>query len=113
MLTRSDTFLTGLIGSGIGTSLSPPLHEREAAELGLRYAYRTLDIDLLGLDVTELLARAIEAGYDGLNVTHPCKRAVIKHLHQLGDDADAIRAGNAVVVRDRHTSGHHTDGIRI
>ena len=48
MLTRSDTFLTGLIGAGIGSSLSPPLHEREAAELGLRYAYRTLDIDVLG-----------------------------------------------------------------
>jgi quinate/shikimate dehydrogenase (NAD+) len=34
MLTRSRTYLTGLIGAGIGTSLSPPLHEREAAELG-------------------------------------------------------------------------------
>ena len=49
MLTRSDTFITGLIGSGIGSSLSPSLHEREAAELGLRYAYRRLDIDVLGL----------------------------------------------------------------
>jgi len=111
MLTRSDTFLTGLIGSGIGTSLSPPLHEREAAELGLRYAYRTLDIDLLGLDVTELLARAIDVGYDGLNVTHPCKRAVIKHLDELGDDADAIGAVNTIVIRDGHTVGHNTDVI--
>src|SRR2546423_13839758 len=85
-LTRSDTFLTGLIGSGIGTSLSPLLHEREAAELGLRYAYRTLDIDVLGLGVGELLARAREAGYDGLNVTHPCKRSVVEHLDDLDDD---------------------------
>ena len=49
MLTRTDTFLTGLIGAGIRTSLSPPLHEREAAELGLGYAYRTLDIERLGV----------------------------------------------------------------
>jgi shikimate dehydrogenase len=111
MLTRSHTFLTGLIGSGIGTSLSPPLHEREAAELGLRYAYRALDIDVLGLGVGELLARARDSGYDGLNVTHPCKRAVLEHLDELDDDAAAIGAVNTVVIRDGHTSGHNTDVI--
>lgn len=111
MLTRSDTFLTGLIGSGIGTSLSPPLHEREAAALGLRYAYRTLDIDVLGVGVGELLSRAREAGYDGLNVTHPCKRAVVEHLDELDEDAAAIGAVNTVVIRDGHTTGHNTDVI--
>jgi quinate/shikimate dehydrogenase (NAD+) len=111
MLTRSDTFLTGLIGSGIGTSLSPPLHEREAAELGMRYAYRTLDIDALGLGVGELLPRARDAGYDGLNVTHPCKRAVLEHLDALDDDAVAIGAVNTVVISDGHTTGYNTDVI--
>ncbi len=111
MLTHSNTFVTGLIGSGIGTSLSPALHEREAAELGLRYAYRTLDIDVLGLDVGELLSRACDAGYDGLNVTHPCKRAVLDHLDELDDLAAAIGAVNTVVIRDGHTTGHNTDAI--
>lgn len=111
MLTQSDTFRTGLIGSGIGTSLSPPLHEREAAELGVRYAYRTLDIDVLGLGVGELLALARDSGYDGLNVTHPCKRAVVEHLDELDDDAAAIGAVNTVVIRDGYTSGHNTDVI--
>ena len=109
MLTRSDTFLTGLIGSGIGSSLSPPLHEREAAELGLRYAYRTLDIDVLDVGVGELLARARDRGYDGLNVTHPCKTAVLEHLDALDDNAAAIGAVNTVVIRDGHTTGHNTD----
>jgi shikimate dehydrogenase len=109
MLTRSGTFLTGLIGSGIGTSLSPALHEREAAELGLRYAYRTLDIDKLGVGVGELLGRARHAGYDGLNVTHPCKRAALEHLDELDDLAAAIGAVNTVVIRDGHTTGHNTD----
>jgi shikimate dehydrogenase len=109
MLTQSDTFLTGLIGSGIGTSLSPPLHEREAAELGLRYAYRTLDVDVLGLGVGELLSRAREAAYDGLNVTHPCKKAVLEHLDELDDLAAAIGAVNTVVIRDGHTTGYNTD----
>lgn len=35
--------LVGLIGSGIGTSLSPALPEREGDELGLRYLYRLRD----------------------------------------------------------------------
>jgi shikimate dehydrogenase len=112
MVTRSETTLTGLIGAGIGTSLSPPLHEREAAELGLRYAYRTLDIDRLGIvaeDVGELLARARDAGFDGLNVTHPCKQLVLEHLDEVSGDAAALGAVNTVVIRDGRTVGHNTD----
>ena len=44
-----DSYLVGLIGSGIGPSLSPALHEREAARQGLRYLYRLIDIDTLGV----------------------------------------------------------------
>jgi shikimate dehydrogenase len=109
MLTRSDTFLVGLVGSGIGTSLSPPLHERAAAELGLHYTYRTLDLDVLGLGVGALLSRARDAGYDGLNVTHPCKTAVLEYLDELDDLAAAIGAVNTVVIRDGQAAGHNTD----
>ena len=109
MLTRTDTHVVGLIGAGIGSSLSPPLHEREAAELGIPYAYRTLDVDVLGRDVGELLAAARDAGYAGLNVTHPCKQRVIAHLDALDADAEAIGAVNTVVIRDGHTTGHNTD----
>ena len=106
MLTRTDTYLTGLIGAGIGTSLSPPLHEREAAELGLRYAYRTLE---LREPLDQLLARAVDAGFDGLNITHPCKREVLSLLDELSPDAEALGAVNTVVIRDGHTTGHNTD----
>jgi shikimate dehydrogenase len=109
MLTRSNTFLTGLIGAGIRGSLSPPLHEREAGALGLDYAYRTLDTDVLHADVAELLSRALDEGYDGLNVTHPWKQAVLAHLDELDDDAAALGAVNTVVIRDGHTTGHNTD----
>jgi len=106
MLTRTDTYLTGLIGAGIGTSLSPPLHEREAARLGLRYAYRTLE---LREPLEELLARAVDAGFDGLNITHPCKRDVLPLLDELSPDAEALGAVNTVVIRDGRTTGHNTD----
>ena len=56
-----DGFTVGLIGSGIGESLSPALHEREASLLGLDYSYVLLDLDELGRpadDVGELIAEA-------------------------------------------------------
>src|SRR3954471_17671946 len=110
--TLPGTFQVGLIGAGIGTSLSPALHEREAAELGLRYAYRTLDIAELGVapdDAGELLERAREAGFDGLNVTHPCKQLILEHLDELSPDAAALGAVNTVVLRDGRATGHNTD----
>src|SRR4051812_8876027 len=109
---RPGAYLVGLIGAGIGTSLSPALHEHEAACLGLRYAYRVLDLDELGVepaDVGTLLDLAREAGFDGCNVTHPCKQLVIEHLDELSDEAAALGAVNTVVLRDGRAVGHNTD----
>jgi shikimate dehydrogenase len=108
----SHSYLVGLVGTGIGPSLTPALHEREADELGVRYLYRRLDLDNLGLaaeDVGDLLAAARLAGYDGLNVTHPCKQLVIPHLDALSPDAAALGAVNTVVLRDGRAVGLNTD----
>jgi shikimate dehydrogenase len=105
-------YLVGLVGSGIGTSLSPALHEREADALGLRYQYRTLDLDELGLPATaigEVLAAARLAGYDGLNITHPGKQLVLDHLDELSPEAAAIGAVNTVVLTGGRAVGHNTD----
>ncbi|MFW3168712.1 shikimate dehydrogenase [Geodermatophilus sp. CPCC 206100] len=108
----SPGVLVGLVGTGIGPSLTPPLHEREADRLGLRYLYRRLDLDALGLPATavgDVLAAARLAGYDGLNVTHPCKQLVLSHLDELSPDAEALGAVNTVVLRDGRAVGHNTD----
>ena len=112
MTDGSQGFLVGLVGSGIGPSLTPPLHEREADELGLRYLYRRLDLDRLqrpASAIGEILAAARLAGYDGLNVTHPCKQLVLEHLDELSPDAEALGAVNTVVLRDGRAVGHNTD----
>src|SRR5215212_4406092 len=112
MPASSRSFLVGLIGTGIGPSLTPPLHEREADQLGVRYLYRRLDLDELGLPATavgDLLAAARTAGYDGLNITHPCKQLVIPHLDELSPDAAALGAVNTVVFKDDRRVGHNTD----
>lgn len=109
---RMQGFLVGLVGTGIGPSLTPPLHEREADELGIRYLYRRLDLDRLGLRaeaIGDLLDAVRLAGYDGLNVTHPCKQLVIPHLDELSPDAAALGAVNTVVLRDGRAVGHNTD----
>ncbi|MFJ1805883.1 MULTISPECIES: shikimate dehydrogenase [unclassified Streptomyces] len=107
-----DSYLVGLIGSGIGPSLSPALHEREADRQGLRYLYRLVDIDALDLGpeaVGDLVRAARDLGFDGLNITHPCKQLVIPHLDALAPQAEALGAVNTVVFEDGRAVGHNTD----
>ena len=107
-----DTYLVGLIGSGIGPSLSPALHEREADRQGLRYLYRLIDIDMLGVGpeaVGDLVHAARDLGFDGLNITHPCKQLVIDHLDELAPQAAALGAVNTVVFEGGRAIGHNTD----
>ncbi|GAA4089490.1 shikimate dehydrogenase [Nonomuraea soli] len=105
----NKSYLIGLIGSGIGPSLSPTLHEDEAAHHGLHYVYRLLDTDVLGGDVGELVRTARRMGYDGLNITHPHKQAVIPHLDELSPDAATLGAVNTVVFTGERAVGHNTD----
>ncbi|MBP2368221.1 shikimate dehydrogenase [Pseudonocardia parietis] len=109
----TGTVRTGLIGAGIGPSLSPALHEREASALRLPLRYERWDLDALGAapaDVGDLLARACTEGYRGLNITHPCKQLVIPHLDTLSPDAAAVGAVNTVVIgADGSLAGHNTD----
>ncbi len=103
------SYLIGLVGSGIGPSLSPALHEREADRLGLRYVYRRLDLDVLGLPVGDVLAAARIAGFDGLNVTHPAKQAILPHLDEIAPEAAALGAVNTVLFDGGRAIGHNTD----
>jgi shikimate dehydrogenase len=107
-----NSYLVGLIGSGIGPSLSPALHEREADRQGLRYLYRLIDIDPLGVGpeaVGDLVRATRDLGFDGLNITHPCKQLVIGHLDELAPQAEALGAVNTVVFEDGRAIGHNTD----
>jgi shikimate dehydrogenase len=107
-----NRYLIGLVGAGVSPSLSPALHEREADAQGLRYLYQLLDIERLGLeaeDVGDLLAAARLTGYRGLNVTHPCKRAVVRHLDERSPEVAVLGAANTVVFEAGRAIGHNTD----
>ena len=107
------SLLVGLIGAGIQGSRSPALHEAEAAAQGLELSYRLLDLDALGVGVEALpglLRDAAREGYRGLNITFPCKQAVMPLLDEISPEARAIGAVNTVVLRDGRLAGHNTDG---
>jgi shikimate dehydrogenase len=111
-LLASPSVLVGLVGTGIQASRTPSLHEREGAEQGLRYIYKLIDLETLGLNASALpaiLNAAQQFGFAGLNVTHPCKQSVIPLLDELSPDAAALGAVNTVVLKDGRRVGHNTD----
>ncbi|WP_024367905.1 shikimate dehydrogenase [Arthrobacter sp. TB 26] len=112
MSNRAESYLVGLIGDGVMPSLTPLMHEREGDVQGLRYLYRPIDLTELGLpgpSVGELLTGAYRLGFNGLNITHPCKQLVLEHLDEVTPDARRLGAVNTVTIRDGRFIGHNTD----
>ncbi|MBO1900431.1 shikimate dehydrogenase [Leucobacter weissii] len=104
--------LVGLLGEGIAESLTPPMHRREAEQLGLDYEYRVIDIAETGETLDELpriMRRIREEGYDAINVTHPFKQLIIEHLGGLSPSAERLGAVNLVVFDGDDSIGHNTD----
>jgi len=111
--TGPDKLLVGLIGAGIQRSLTPAMQEEEARAQGLRLHYQLIDLDATGQGVEALptlLSAARTMGFAGLNITYPCKQAVIPLLDALSEEARAMGAVNTVVFRDGRAIGHNTDG---
>lgn len=110
---RGADLVVGLVGRGIQASRTPSMHESEGARLGLRYAYRLIDFDVLGLPdeaLGEVVATVRDLGFRGLNVTHPFKRRILAHLSQPSLETSVIGAANTVVFRDGRVLGFNTDG---
>ncbi|WP_177325578.1 shikimate dehydrogenase [Pseudomonas sp. Ag1] len=104
--------LAGLIGAGIQASRTPALHEHEGDAQGLRYLYRLVDLDRLQVDtraLPDLLMAAEQMNFTGLNITYPCKQAILPLLDELSPEARGIGAVNTVVLCDGKRIGHNTD----
>ncbi len=105
--------LVGLIGAGIQQSLTPAMQEEEARQHGLRLHYQLIDLDRTPGSLAQLPALLTAArimGFAGLNVTYPCKQAVLPLLDELSPEARAMGAVNTVVNRGGRLVGHNTDG---
>ena len=111
-MTQTSSILAGLIGAGIQASRTPAMHEHEGDAQGIRTLYRLIDLDQLGVTsaaLPELLDAAQRLGFTGLNITFPCKQAIIPLLDDLSPEARGIGAVNTVVFEDGKRIGHNTD----
>jgi shikimate dehydrogenase len=105
-------YLVGLVGNGVGPSLTPALHMAEARAQGLDYVYRTIDLNAVGVAperIGQVLEWARTLGYNALNITHPCKRLVIEHLDEIDELAAELGAVNTVVFEGSRAIGYNTD----
>lgn len=109
----NDSILLGLIGQGLDLSRTPAMHEAEGLAQGRATVYRRIDTlgsRASGQDLKTLLDAALSLGFNGLNITHPYKQAVLPLLDEVSEQATQLGAVNTVVIdADGHTTGHNTD----
>lgn len=103
------TKLCGLLGSPVGHSISPAMHNEAFQQLGLDYAYLAFDVG------TDNLKTAVEGlrtlGARGFNVTMPDKNLMTELVDKLTPAAQLTGAVNTVINDDGVLTGHTTDGI--
>jgi shikimate dehydrogenase len=104
---KGTTKILGVIGNPISHSLSPVMHNRAIASLGVDFIYLPFPIK------SENLAAAI-AGFAAINlmgfsVTIPHKQAIVPYLSKITDNARLVGAVNTVWREDNLWCGTNTD----
>jgi 3-dehydroquinate dehydratase / shikimate dehydrogenase len=104
------TRVCGVIGSPVGHSLSPLLHNTGYVRAGLDAVFLAFLVENLG----EFVRAIPEFGLRGISVTLPHKQAVMKYLADCEAMAERIGAVNTVVVgRDGKLAGSNTDYLGV
>ncbi len=101
------TRVYGVLGSDVLRSLSPAIHNRAFAELGLDAVYVPLQAESLDAFLEALPSLALS----GFSITRPYKQSILPHLASCDPAADRAGSVNTVVVRDDGgLAGSSTDG---
>lgn len=107
-----DTAVVGLIGSPIGHSASPAMHNRAFAALGMDAVYLPFEVSDVARFFERFVRRAtrqIDWNLPGLSVTIPHKTAVIPLLDELDATAKEVGAVNTVLIDKDRLIGYNTD----
>ena len=102
------TRLYALLGSPVGHSGSPKMHNYCFAKRGVNSVYVALEVTLDRLP--QAMAGVKAMGFGGLNITMPCKRAVMDYLDEISPEARLMNACNVAVNQDGKWVGYNTDG---
>ena len=102
---RGDTGLLGVLGSPVGHSLSPVMHNAGLRALKINMRYLPFEAATLA----EFLPLMAELRLRGVSITLPFKEAFLPHLDEV--DAEARRCGavNPVIKVWNRLEGHNTD----
>ncbi len=103
----SHTQLVGVLGYPVRHSLSPRMHNRAFAELGLNWVYLAFEVAPNALP--NAIAGMRGLGIRGLNLTIPHKEAVRPLIDGLTPTAQAIGAVNTLYWDDGRLIGDNTD----
>ncbi len=105
---NGKTQLLCLIGSPVGHSGSPAMHNFAFRQHDLNCAY--LAFDITEEQAPEAMKSLKLLNAKGFNVTMPCKNIVAKCVDELSPEAKIIGACNTVVNVDGKFVGYTTDG---
>jgi shikimate dehydrogenase len=108
--TLGPVYKFGLLGDGIGRSLSPGLHEILGELTDRTVTYPVFDRSAsFTSEIPEFLNGCSEDGHVGINVTHPFKESICEHI-ESDSMVEAIGAANTVCfLSDGRRIGHNTD----
>lgn len=104
---KPSTQLCAVIGNPVAHSMSPAIHNRAFAELGLDYVYVAFRVDDVAAAVAGM--RGLE-NFRGLSVTIPHKVSIIKHLDEVAEVDRGIGSVNTVVNDGGRLKGYGSDG---
>ncbi len=98
---NGKTILHGIIGNPVQHSLSPVMHNRAFAALGLNGVYVPMAVE----DVTVAVPGLAALGFRGVSVTVPHKETVMDCLDEIDPVARRIGAVNTLLFRRHPESG--------
>ncbi len=103
------TRLAGVVGTPLGHSLSPAMHNAAFETMGLDWVYVPLEIcDGIGLRRFAAAARSLKIA--GFNVTMPFKSEMLELCDEVATAARMASAVNTVHCVDGQLIGYNTDG---
>ena len=104
---RQPHRLFGVIGSPLGHTLSPYMHNAAFRKLKLNAAY--LPFAIKKDKLKEAMAAFRSPPIAGFNVTIPFKSECIRYIDSIDPVAKKIGAVNTVVVKNKRLKGYNTD----
>lgn len=105
-------YYSALIGKPTAHSVSDIMFEYLARAAGISERYTHLKCDIEEQRLGEALRAFQSLGFTGVNVTLPYKIAIMAHLDEIDETAQALGAVNTITCADR-LIGYNTDWIGI